>query len=135
MKRLLLAGAVVVTAIALLCTASCIGLRSKSKAEAASAMDCVLEWGRLAPFPQSAKDLTITAEGGSFTRAFRAKFTAPPQDINAWIASSLGTKNLVPERAGSSIRKYVIAPGGGAAYAKVVIDDQTNLVTVYVYWS
>ena len=98
--------------------------------ETNSAMDCVLEWGRLAPFPESAEHLTVTIEGGMFTRAFRVTFVASQEEIARWLASSPGTKELTPQRVEPNTRKYVIEPGGGAAYAEVVIDDETNLVRV-----
>jgi hypothetical protein len=100
-----------------------------------SAIDCVLEWGRLAPFPESAAGLTVTTEGGMFTRAFRVTFTASPEEIARWVASSPGLRELTPRRPKPNTRKYLIEPGGGAAYAEVVIDDEANRVIVYVYWS
>jgi hypothetical protein len=100
-----------------------------------SAIDCVLEWGRLAPFPESAEHLTVTTEGGMFTRAFRVTFVASQEEIARWLTSSPGTRELTPERVEPSTRKYLIEPGGGAVYAEVVIDDETNWVSIYVCWS
>jgi hypothetical protein len=111
------------------------GLDRDLEGDTDKAIDCVLEWGRLAPFPESAEQLTVTTEGGMFTRGFRVTFVASQEDIFRWLASSAGTKELMPERIEPNTKKYVIEPGGGAAYAEVVIDDKTNLVSVYVSWS
>jgi hypothetical protein len=70
-----------------------------------------------------------------FTRAFRVTFTASQEEIARWVASSPGMRELAPEEIEPNKRKYVIEPGGGAAYAEAVIDDETNSVMVYVYWS
>jgi hypothetical protein len=114
-------------------------IRSGSSAgrerEIDDAIGCVLEWGRLAPFPESAEHLSVTTEGGTFTRAFGVTFVASQEEIVRWLARSPGTKELTPERVEPNTRKYVIEPGGGAAYAEVVIDYETNLVRIYVYWS
>ena len=99
-----------------------------------SAMEAVQTWGRLAPLPSSATDLTVTVEGSAFTRAFRVSFRAPAADVNRWLAESPGTKGVVPERSGSTWR-YVIQPGGGAQHAEVTVDDRDDSVRIYVYWS
>lgn len=93
-----------------------------------------LEWGRLAPFPKSARDLVITTQGNMFTRGFRVSFSAPKEDIARWAEESPGLRETQPEKKGSE-RKYVIKPGGGAVYAEVVIDDATDQVRTYVAWS
>ena len=111
------------------------GLARSRGRDTDSAIDCVLEWGRLATFPESAEGLTVITEGGMFTRAFRVTFTASQEEIARWIASSPEMRELTPEEVAPNAKKYVIEPGGGAAYAEVVIDDETNLVMVYVYWS
>jgi hypothetical protein len=93
-----------------------------------------LEWGRLAPFPESERDFTIHATGNMFTRGFRTHFKAPIADIRAWLANSPGTQSLTPERKGSQL-PYEIKPGGGAQWAEVTVDEKEESVDIYVYWS
>jgi hypothetical protein len=93
-----------------------------------------LKWGRLAPFPASAKNFKITTEGGSFSRAFRASFIAPAADVQRWLRESPGTRDVTPKPESAKAMRYVIDPGGGAAYAEVTVEGGT-LVKVYVYWS
>ena len=93
-----------------------------------------LEWGRLAPFPKSARDLVVTTTGNIFTRGFRVSFSAPKEDIARWAEESPGLRETQPKIEGSQ-RKYEIKPGGGAQHAEVVIDDSTDKVEVYVFWS
>ncbi len=98
-------------------------------------MDCTLEWGRLAPFPASAGTVTVTAEGSSFTRAFRSSFTAPAAEIETWLKDSPGTREAKLTKPSPGLRHFGIAPGGGAAHAEVTVDDTTHRVSIYVYWS
>ena len=99
-----------------------------------SGIKATLEWGRLASFPKSARDLVVTTEGNMFTRSFRVSFSAPKEDIARWTEESPGLRETQPEKQNSQ-RKFVIKPGGGAVYAEVVIDDATNQVRTYVAWS
>ncbi len=96
---------------------------------------CTLEWDRLARFPDSEKHFSITTEGGPFTRAFRVYFSADPAVIEDWVDASPGLKDHEPERPEPKRRMFIIEPGGGAQYAEVEIDDKSNVVRVYVYWS
>ncbi len=104
-----------------------------------SAIETTLEWGKLAAFPESARNLKVTSEGSMFTRAFRITFRAPMEDIEDWIESSPGLRGTEPEIIGKSTKKYLIKPGGGAEYAEVVIETRgngtTGLVKVHTYWS
>lgn len=119
-----------------LCCASCSSpiREGISAADKRSAIKATLEWGRLAPFPKSARDLVVTTEGNMFTRSFRVSFSAPKEDIARWAEESPGIRETQPKKEGSE-RKYVIKPGGGAVYAEVVIDDATDQVRIYVAWS
>jgi len=127
----------VILILLLLCFSSCSysdkreGLNETDKR---SAIKATLEWGRLAPFPKSARDLVITTEGNMFTRSFRVSFSAPKEDIVRWADESPGLRETPPKKEGSQ-RKYLIKPSGGAAYAEVVIDDATDQVRTYVAWS
>jgi hypothetical protein len=97
-------------------------------------MALLLEWGRLAPFPASATNISIKTEGSSFTRSFRASFTAPKQDIEAWIKASPGLNQTTPDGLAGNKVHYVIVPGGGANKAEVTIDSASNQVEIYVSW-
>lgn len=100
-----------------------------------SAIECTLEWGRLAPFPTSAEQFSITTEGNMFTRGFHASFTARPAEIEQWLQQSPGTREVSPTIPATGIRHFQIAPGGGAQRAEVTVDGTTNRVSIYVSWS
>ena len=93
------------------------------------------EWGRLAPLPDSASDLQISAEGSMFTRGFHARFYLPDADLAAWIEASPGLQDAQVQAQDHSSREYIIEPGGGAQYAEAVIDFGSGLVRIYTYWS
>jgi hypothetical protein len=101
----------------------------------AAALDCTLEWGRLAPFPPSAQKLTIAADGTMFTREFRSSFVALPEDIEEWLKSSPGTREAVETTPQLGVRHFQIKPGGGAGFAEVTVDETQHRVTIRVYWS
>jgi hypothetical protein len=100
-----------------------------------SAISATLKWGRLAPFPSTAEQFSITTEGNMFTRAFRASFTAPPSDIEQWLQQSPGTREVSPTTPSPGIRRFQIVPGGGAQLAEITVDDTKNRVFIYVAWS
>ncbi len=100
-----------------------------------SAIDCTLEWGRLASFPSSAHQLTITTHGNMFTREFRTFFVAPPEDIEEWLQNSPGTREAVMTMPSPGFRRFKITPGGGAEFAEVTVDDIQHQVSIKVYWS
>ena len=127
----------VIVVLLSLCCPSCSDLDQKpelSETDKRSGIKATLEWGRLASFPKSARDLVVTTEGNMFTRSFRVSFSAPKEDIARWTEESPGLRETQPEKQNSQ-RKFVIKPGGGAVYAEVVIDDATNQVRTYVAWS
>lgn len=120
-----------------LCCSSCSDANETaelSEADKRTGIRLTLEWGRLAPFPKSARDLVIAKTGNIFTRGVRVNFYAPKEDIALWVEESPGLKETQPKKEGSQ-RTYDIKPGGGAQHAEVVIDDSTNKVQVYVFWS
>ena len=100
-----------------------------------SAMDCVLTWGRLEPFPQSAQEVKLTTGGGAFTRCFTASFVAPPEDIEEWLKSSPGAREATPTAPSTGVRVFQITPGGGANVAEVAVDDTSHRVSIRVEWS
>jgi hypothetical protein len=96
---------------------------------------CTLEWGRLAPVPVSAKGFTIGAEGGMFTRSFRASFTAPREDVIRWLRESPGTREAAPVKVRPGVQRFLISPGAGAGHAEVIVDETGGVVGIYVSWS
>ena len=100
----------------------------------ASSIHTILTWGQLAPFPESARRLTISATGNMFTRGFRASFTAPSADIERWLRQSPGTAGP-PSTPYPGLRHFRIEPGGGAQGAEVTVNDSRNRVSIYVWWS
>ncbi len=101
----------------------------------ATAINITLKWGRLAPLPPSTQDLSVKVEGSPFTRGFRVSFVAPPADIERWLQSSPGTSEAKLTTPSAGIRHYDISPGGGAQYAEVTFDADTNRVSIYSFWS
>jgi hypothetical protein len=129
---LVLGGALAIGAFLALWTAGVSWWAEKNRA---SAMECTLEWARLAPFPSSAREFTITAAGSMFTRGFRASFVAPPAAIEEWLAASPGTREAFKTAPSPGVRHFEIQPGGGANRAKVTVDDTAHRVFVFVEWS
>lgn len=121
--------------IVLLCVSIWTGYRYMQHANRASAIATTLEWGQLAPFPETAQQFTIITEGSPFTRAFRVQFVAPPDAIDAWLRASPGIGATEGETRQPYVRYFRIVPGGGAQGAEVEVDDATHTVKVYVYWS
>lgn len=107
----------------------------ESSRNRASAIDCTLTWGRLAAFPASAQQFSITVHGSMFTRAFRASFIAPPADIEQWLQQSPGTREALPTTPSPGVRHFEIFPGGGAQHAEVTVDDTRHRVSIHVNWS
>jgi hypothetical protein len=110
-------------------------LSSDSSRNRASAIDCTLEWGRLAPFPPSAQQLAVSTHGSMFTREFRLSFAALPQDIEEWLQRSPGTREAIVTTPSPGVRHFQITPGGGAEFAEVTVDDAEHRVFIRVYWS
>lgn len=98
-------------------------------------LEVALEWGRLAPLPETATGFKISTEGGMFTREYRTIFYLPEDDLAAWIAASPGLQDAQIQTAEDSSQKYTIKPGGGAQYAEAVIDFDFGRVQIYTYWS
>jgi len=84
-------GGIVLVALAFACVLVVFMIANRQ-----SAIDCTLEWGRLAPFPASAEQFSITTHGNMFTREFRASFIASPTEIERWLKESPGTRQAVP---------------------------------------
>lgn len=98
-------------------------------------LKATLEWGRLAPLPDSKGDFIIQTEGSSFSRSFRSSFYLAKEDLDSWIKKSPGLQDAQIETVNTTTKKYVINPGGGAEYAEAVIDFDKFYVQIYTYWS
>ncbi len=98
-------------------------------------LEIPLEWARLAPYPETARDLRASTAGGAFSRSFRVSFSAPAGDIERWLQASPGTREAAPTAPSPGQRHFAIKPGGGAQHAEVTVDDASGVVSVYVYWS
>jgi len=81
-----------------------------------------LFWGRLAPLPPSAQNVTVTKAGDILSRVFRASFTAPVADVDRWLRESPGTRTVTPERTLPTVRRFLIFSSNGAN-AEVTVDD------------
>lgn len=110
-------------------------LDNKNPIAKSSMIKTTLEWGRLAPFPESKTDFNIHTEGNSFTRAFRTSFYLPRTELDKWIKASPGLGDAKIEAISKDKHKYLIKPGGEAQYAEVIIDSRECFVQIYVYWS
>ena len=102
--------------------------------ERQSALSCIQEWGRLAPFPPTAHSVQIETAGSMFTREFRASFSADPDEIERWLSDSPGIQDATAEKDGGTT-VYRIRPGGGAAFAEAIVDLEGGTVRIHVYWS
>ncbi len=118
--------------IILACSSS--NRRSEMTAEGRKeAIEATLEWGRLAPFPTSAREIKVKAEGGPFSRSFHCQFSASKSELEAWIKSSPGLLEA-ESTYGDGKTNYRIKPGGGANRAEVTIGDDGS-VQIYTSWS
>ncbi len=106
-----------------------------TRADRASAISLTREWARLAPFPETAKNLSIVVTGNIFTRGFKVSFRAPSADVQAWLAQSPGTKDLEPTMRPDGSRHYKIQPGGGAQFAELVVSPDGTEVRIRTFWS
>jgi hypothetical protein len=93
-----------------------------------------VEWGRLAPFPATARDFVIKTEGNMFTRSFRGSFTDTPEHIEAWLATSPGVSRAYCTQTsmGETCR---LQTSERVSYGEVVVSPDKSRVTFYVAWS
>ena len=103
------------------------GFWMKPRPSPEEARRCILEWGRLAPFPASAGTVRPVAGGNALTRSFRASLRAPAADIERWLQASPGAREATVE-ATANVRHYEIKPGGGAARATVDVSEARHEV-------
>ena len=69
-----------------------------------------------------------------FTREFFVEFTAPKDEIVAWLRASPGTSQA-PLQVDVPSQTISITPGGGAQFAQVTIDWVAGRVKIRTYWS
>lgn len=98
-------------------------------------LSTTLEWGRLAPLPDSNSQFQISTDGSPFTRSFRSSFYVAKADLDNWVSASPGLQDAVIQTVNDTTKKYTIKPGGGAMYAEAIIDFDRCFVETYVYWS
>ena len=99
-----------------------------------SAISVATAWGRLAPLPPSAQNVNVDVKGSMFTREFVITFDAAPSVIQQWIAASPGP-STAPQSTAGAVTTYTIDPGGGAQFAEVTVDANTNRVVIHTFWS
>lgn len=90
-----------------------------------------LEWGRLAPFPETAREFQIHTEGGSFTRIFRGSFVDTAENIRSWLTSSPGVRDGKEEKEGV----HILKTGKGDTHGEVIVAPDGSNVTFCVYCS
>lgn len=103
-----------------------------------SAKACVIEWARVAPFPEdNVHGFTITTEGSMFTRGFRVTFFGDPDSISQWVSKSPGVSDAktVKDVAEDGTITYEIPAGGGAVFAELVHHPARGTVLIHTYWS
>jgi hypothetical protein len=108
---------------------------SESPLNRASAIKVTREWARLAPLPPSATKPEIEVRGGMFTREFVISFSAPSDEVQAWLQSSPGIRDAKITQESDGGVTYTIAPGGGAQFAELRLSADRRGVTIRAYWS
>lgn len=98
-------------------------------------LQLTLAWARLEPLPPHADNLSVSTEGSAMTRSFRVSFSAPQDEIDAWLQQSPGTSSTFAQILDADRLKYTIEPGGGASRAEVIVDTKNHTVEIYVSWS
>jgi len=105
---------------------------SRKRAEMA---EISLQWGRLAPFPKTARNFTIRTEGSAFTRTFIGSFTDSPEAISKWLRDSRGVSEGKLEMQDDHSAKYILKMGGGASYGEVTVSADGSSVSFKIEWS
>ena len=93
------------------------------------------EWGRLAPFPATARHFAIHTEGNMFTRTFRGSFVDTTEVISKWLYDSRGISEGKSEIQPDKSTEYVLVTGGSASYAEVIVSPDGTHVSFRVSWS
>src|SRR5262249_26797008 len=68
-------------------------LSSDLPVEQNDAIQTTLEWARLAPLPNTAKNIRVESGGTVFTRRLLVRFEAPVQRVKDWTKTSPGFKD------------------------------------------
>lgn len=120
--------AIVVTFVTALIAAAYFGWKYYKRQ---NAVECVLDWGRLAPLPSTARNVQAYTSDSALTREFHVSFTAAPDDIGQWLADSPGIRDATVENDGTTTT-YCIRAGGGADFAKVAVEHASATVRIHV---
>ena len=97
-------------------------------------LETTQEWARIEAIPDSAEITSIEKHGSPLTREFQVTFTASEEVIREWLETSPGTRDVTPVIDGT-LEKYSINPGGGAQFAEITYNTETNEVFIRTYWS
>lgn len=100
-----------------------------------SMIECTLKWGRLAPFPKTAKNFNITTEGSAFTRTFIGSFSDTPETIQKWLKDSSGVQEGVQELRLGRVYRYTLKTGEGESYGEVRVSADGTAVEFKISWS
>lgn len=100
-----------------------------------SAIKTTQEWPRLAPFPSSARNITVESKGSAFSREFRITFTSNEEDIRTWLKESPGTTAAVSKSEADGTTLFRINPGSGAQFAEVILSKDRKTVGIRTYWN
>lgn len=103
---------------------------NRSPASQAEMAAITREWGRLAPFPKTARDFTIRTEGNMFTRGFRGSFRDTPENVRAWLDASPGAMEGTRKEG-----RIFLEMGDGAQYGEVEVSPDGTEVKFRVSWS
>lgn len=101
----------------------------------ASMIATTLEWGQLAPFPESARNFEIRTEGSMFTRTFIGSFEDDPETISNWLNDSPGAQQGTSEVLPDGSTKYDLKTGGGALWVRVFVTRDGGRVDFRAVWS
>ncbi len=92
-----------------------------------------LSWSQMDPLPDSATNIHVRSHGSRMTQEYYVIFDATPEDIENWIANSLGTQGITPVQ-DDTLMTYKLNPPE-AQFAAIVINKNTHEVIIHVYWS
>ena len=69
------------------------------------------------------------------TREFVIEFDAPMSEVEEWLEQSPGTRKVPAAPWIDGSYRYEINPGGGAAFAEVIVSPDKTHVLIRTYWS
>lgn len=99
-----------------------------------SAIESTEVWARAAPIESCDSKPEVESSGSMFTRTFIVAFSCEKTILEQWVIDSPSLRETNFTISNDSNR-YVVTPGGGAAYAEVNINWTDNTVLIRVSWS